>query len=78
MNKTVAKAFAWLLALTLSLAPPLPARAATAASGERGENLTWTPDENGVLTIEGSGKTWNFVDPNGTEHIDCEKRTEQC
>ena len=35
--------------------------AETVASGECGENLTWTLDESGVLTISGTGTMWGSV-----------------
>ena len=33
---------------------------AVAASGICGENLTWTLDEEGTLTVSGTGEMWNF------------------
>lgn len=40
------------------LALPLVANATS--SGECGDNLTWVLDDNGVLTIAGSGDMWNW------------------
>ncbi len=34
-------------------------------SGECGENVTWTLDSEGVLTIEGEGDMFNWEDPDG-------------
>ena len=39
---------------------PTTASAAETASGTCGENLTWTLDDSGTLTISGEGKMWNF------------------
>ena len=34
----------------------------TTGSGKCGDNLTWVLDENGVLTISGTGRMWDFRD----------------
>ena len=51
-----------LLLALLMVVTVLPATAAAAetASGTCGENLTWTLDDSGTLTISGEGKMWNF------------------
>lgn len=43
--------------MLLAFAPH--AMAATVASGKCGDNVTWTYDSNGTLTISGSGDMWN-------------------
>ena len=52
------------LALCLTLLPGT-ARAATVASGDCGDNLTWTLDDKGTLTISGTGAMRNY-DWNGS------------
>jgi S-layer homology domain. len=49
-------------ALLLSLVPQLlpPASAAVVASGSCGKNLTWTLDDQGTLTISGTGNMENY------------------
>ncbi|MBQ6159331.1 MAG: leucine-rich repeat protein [Oscillospiraceae bacterium] len=50
-------------ALLLSLVPQLltPASAAVVASGSCGKNLTWTLDDQGTLTISGTGNMENYA-----------------
>ena len=52
----------WLLLVTILLALSLASFAAaeTAASGTWGENLTWTLDSNGLLSISGEGNMEDF------------------
>ena len=42
------------------------------ANGTCGDNVTWTLDSNGLLTISGSGEMWDFsnVDPTYLEYKD--------
>ena len=50
-----------LLVLLLMLAPAALAEEELATSGQCGDNATWTYDtENDVLTISGTGSTWDF------------------
>ena len=57
---------AFVMVLTLIPAATVTAHAETVASGECGDNLTWTLDDQGTLTISGTGKMWdwyiNFLD----------------
>lgn len=54
-------AFAMLCSMLPQVA--LPAAAATVtASGTCGENLTWTLDSNGILTISGTGNMYDYGD----------------
>ena len=39
---------------------------AVTASGECGDNLTWTLDDSGTLTIAGSGDMWGWIPPQST------------
>ena len=50
------------MALLLSFLPALPltASAATVAPGTCGDNLTWTLDDAGTLTISGTGEMYDF------------------
>lgn len=58
MKKRIASA---MLALCLVLALlPVHVQAYTVASGKCGTNLTWELDNNGVLTIKGTGEMINF------------------
>jgi hypothetical protein len=47
------------LALTLTPALQLPTLAST--SGTCGDNLTWTLDDAGLLTISGTGSMWDYT-----------------
>lgn len=49
-----------LCVLLLASLLPVSAFADTTASGKCGNNLTWTLDSNGTLTISGTGKMWNY------------------
>ena len=49
------------IAMLLGLAPALTGQAKAATSGTCGENLTWTLDSDGTLTISGSGKMEDYV-----------------
>ena len=64
MKKTK-RIFSLLLAMALLLACipqiPLMAKAATVASGKCGDNLTWTLDDAGTLTISGNGAMKNYA-----------------
>ena len=53
-----------LLAATPNLGSPVFA-AEIVDSGRCGENLTWTLDSNGLLTIKGTGEMTNFKYPQG-------------
>lgn len=48
------------LSVVLSLIAAVPVTASAAASGTCGDNLTWTLDDEGTLTISGTGKMWNW------------------
>ncbi|MBQ1675381.1 MAG: leucine-rich repeat protein [Oscillospiraceae bacterium] len=48
------------MVLTLIPAATVTAHAETVASGECGDNLTWTLDDQGTLTISGTGKMWDW------------------
>ena len=50
------RALCLLLALLIGIAAALPALAATVDSGSCGADVTWTLDEEGVLTISGTGE----------------------
>ena len=52
MKKWISVCLALLLVLTLV---PVTARAAEVASGTCGDNLTWVLDDQGILTISGTG-----------------------
>ena len=45
---------------TEASAPAEPASAAIILTGACGDNLTWTLDSDGMLTISGTGKMWDF------------------
>ena len=49
-----------LCVLLLASLLPVSAFAATTASGKCGDNLTWTLDGDGTLTISGTGKMWDY------------------
>ncbi len=51
------------LALLLTFGATSAAWAATVDSGECGDNLTWTLDGDGTLTISGNGAMWENYDP---------------
>ena len=64
------------LVLTLSLFPYARVNAAVVASGEcgkNGNNLTWTLDDEGTLTITGTGEMadWEFNDVGGYTAVNC-------
>lgn len=69
------KKFSKILSVVLSVLMlitviPFSASAATVvASGECGENLTWTLDDEGTLTISGTGNMWG-VEPEDEESTD--------
>ena len=46
--------------IVISISPTLKLNAATVASGKCGTNLTWKVDDNGTLTISGSGEMDDF------------------
>ena len=48
-----------LCVLLLASLLPVSAFADTTASGKCGDNLTWTLDGDGTLTISGTGKMWD-------------------
>lgn len=50
------------MSIILSFAPIISVSAATTASGTCGDNLTWTLDDNGTLTISGTGdmRDWTY------------------
>lgn len=54
------------LTMVVGMVPllPLQVEAAEATSGTCGDNLTWNLDENGTLTISGSGKMKDYVQYN--------------
>lgn len=55
------RTLAFLLALAMCLAMlPAPAMAAETASGACGDNLTWSLDDTGTLTISGTGAMTNY------------------
>lgn len=71
MKNTVKKAVACMAAIIMALcAVPvgnlagidlsLTASAAEVSSGQCGDNVYWTLDENGTLTISGEGEMWNY------------------
>lgn len=49
-----------LILITMALFMLLPITAFSAESGKCGDNLTWTLDAEGTLTINGTGDMWNF------------------
>ena len=54
--------FLWVLSLlTVLCLLPAVAHAATVDSGKCGDNVTWTLDDAGTLTISGSGKWMRIV-----------------
>ena len=57
------------LALCLSFLPANVFAASTVASGTCGDNLTWTLDDEGTLTISGTGRMTNYAShPDRTLH----------
>ena len=50
------------LSVVLSLIAAVPVTASAAASGTCGDNLTWTLDDEGTLTISGTGDMWDWGD----------------
>ena len=46
------------LCMLVSVFTVLPMTASAATSGTCGDNLTWTIDDNGTLTISGMGTMW--------------------
>ena len=48
------------VAMIVGLAPVLAGQAKAATSGTCGENLTWTLDSEGTLTISGTGKMEDY------------------
>ena len=55
------KVFALILALCMVLTLlPVTASAATVDSGQCGDNATWTLDDEGTLTISGTGAMWDY------------------
>lgn len=72
MRKSIALALS--LVLLLSLVPP--ASAAEVASGSCGDNLTWSLDNSGTLTISGSGDMIDSINMNdyGWTDYNYEKR----
>ena len=50
-----------LAVLMLLLAPATQLRANAAETGTCGENLTWTLDEAGTLTISGTGAMYDYT-----------------
>lgn len=47
------------LCMLMSMFTALPMTASAATSGACGDNLTWTLDDNGTLTISGTGDMWD-------------------
>ena len=43
------------------------------ASGQIGDNLTWTLDAAGTLTVEGTGATYNFVYEENSMEVYCDQ-----
>ena len=55
------KVFSLILALCMVLTLlPVTASAATVDSGQCGNNATWTLDDEGTLTISGTGAMWDY------------------
>ena len=48
------------ICLALAWIAPTEANAATVASGECGDNLTWVLTDDGTLTISGEGEMWDW------------------
>lgn len=48
------------LCMLMSMFTALPMTASAATSGTCGSNLTWTLDDNGALTISGTGDMWDW------------------
>ncbi len=64
MKKCTKKALSCLIAVILVMLSvaiaPIKASAAIIMSGAFGDNLTWTLDDNGLLTISGTGDMWDY------------------
>ena len=62
MKRSLKRAGALVLGLVflLALLPGGALAAETVASGDCGDNLTWTLDSDGVLTIEGAGSMYEY------------------
>ena len=52
--------FVLTICMIIGLTTAIPAKAATAASGRCGDNLTWSLDDDGTLTISGKGRMYNY------------------
>ena len=48
------------LCMLISIISAVPITASAATSGKCGDNLTWTLDNNGTLTISGTGDMWDW------------------
>ena len=48
------------LCMLVSIISAVPITASAATSGTCGDNLTWTLDNNGTLTISGTGRMWDW------------------
>lgn len=48
------------LCMLLSVFSALPITASAASSGQCGDNVYWTLDDNGTLTISGTGDMWDW------------------
>ena len=48
------------LCMLVSIISAVPITASAATSGTCGDNLTWTLDDNGTLTISGTGRMWDW------------------
>ena len=61
MKKTITVIFAvFTLCLVFLFIAPTTAEAAEVASGTCGDNLTWTLDDEGTLTISGTGDMFSY------------------
>ena len=49
------------LCMLLSVFSALPITASAASSGQCGDNVYWTLDDNGTLTISGTGDMWDYT-----------------
>ena len=56
----------WILAAVLLCAPVIIAQAVSGTSGTCGEELTWSLDDAGTLTISGTGAIEDYASTNGT------------
>ena len=66
--KRMHKAVSFLLAACLC-GTPLPVGSRAAAASRCGDNLTWSIDGSGTLTVSGSGEMWDFLSPSLWEPI---------